>query len=121
MRYSMLREGFSGDSGGKESTCNEGDLGSIPGLRRRSSGGGHGNPLQYSYLKNPHAQGSLVSYSPWGHRESDTTEQLSALGRTGRTGLQLVRYFNGPIMSPFLVSPYIWKSTKILPGDDCCL
>ena len=37
---------------GKESACNVGDLGSIPELGR-SSGGGHGNPLQYSCLENP--------------------------------------------------------------------
>ena len=43
--------GFPGGSDGKESTCNAGDLGSIPGLRR-SPGGGHGNPLQYSCLEN---------------------------------------------------------------------
>ena len=36
--------GFPGDSDGKESTCNAGDLGLIPGLGR-SPGGGHGNPL----------------------------------------------------------------------------
>ena len=36
--------GFPGGSDGKESACNEGDLGSIPGLGR-SPGGGHGNPL----------------------------------------------------------------------------
>ena len=49
------------------------DLGSIPRLGR-SPGGGHGNPLQYSFLENPHGQRSLVGYSPWGHKESDTTE-----------------------------------------------
>ena len=37
-------------SAGKESACNAGDLGLIPGLGR-SPGGGHGNPLQYSCLK----------------------------------------------------------------------
>ena len=42
-----------------------------------SPGGGHSNPLQYSCLENPHGQRSLASYSPWGHKESDTTEQLS--------------------------------------------
>ena len=47
---------------GKESTCNVGDLGSILGLGR-SPGGGHGNPLQYSSLENPHGQRSLVGYS----------------------------------------------------------
>ena len=43
----------------------------------RSSGGGHGNPLQYSYLENPHGQGSLVGYSPWGCKRSDMNERLS--------------------------------------------
>ena len=43
--------GFPGGSDGKESTCNVGDLGSIPGLGR-SPGAGQGNPLQYSCLEN---------------------------------------------------------------------
>ena len=50
--------------------------GSIPGLGR-SPGGGHGSPLQYSCLENPHEQRSLVGYSPWGHKESDMTERLT--------------------------------------------
>ena len=53
-----------------------GDLGSVPGLGR-SPGEGHGNPVQYSCLENPHGQRNLVGYSPWGHKESDMTEQLS--------------------------------------------
>jgi len=44
--------GFPGDSLGKESTCNAGDIGLIPGLER-SPGGQYGNPLQYSCLENP--------------------------------------------------------------------
>ena len=68
--------GFSGGSDGKESSCNAGDLGLTPGLLG-SPGGGHGNPLQYSYLENPHGQRSLAGYRPWGHKELDTTEQLS--------------------------------------------
>ena len=51
-------------------------LGSIPGLGK-SPGGGHGIPLQYSCLENPYGQRSLAGYSPQGHKESDTTEQLS--------------------------------------------
>ena len=42
----------------KESICTVGDLGSILGLGR-SPGGEHGNPLQFSYLENPHGQRSL--------------------------------------------------------------
>ena len=38
---------------------------------------GHGNPLQYSCLENPHGQRSLAGYCPWGHKESDMTEGLS--------------------------------------------
>ena len=59
-----------------ESACNVGDLGLIPGLGR-SPGGGHGNPLLYSCMENPHGQRSLVGYSPWGHKDLDMTEQLS--------------------------------------------
>ena len=59
--------GFPGGSVGKESVCNVGDLGSIPGLGR-SPGGGHGNLLQYSCLENSHEQRSLAGCSPLGHR-----------------------------------------------------
>ena len=52
------------------------DMGLIPGLGR-SPGGEHSNPLQYSCLETPRGQRSLVGYSPWDGKESDTTEQLS--------------------------------------------
>ena len=52
------------------------DTGLIPGLER-SPGGRHSNPFQYSCLENPYGQTSLVGCSLWGHKESDTTEQLS--------------------------------------------
>ena len=45
------RKGFPGGSTGKDSACNAGDLGSIPGLGR-SPGEGNGYPLQYSGLEN---------------------------------------------------------------------
>ena len=50
--------------------CLPSNLGLIPAWGR-SPGGGHGNPLQYSCLENPHGQSSLVSYSPWGCKELD--------------------------------------------------
>ena len=53
-----------------------GDLGSVPGLGR-FPGGGHGNPLQYSCLENPHEQGGLVGHSPWGLRVMESQTQLS--------------------------------------------
>ena len=51
----FLSVGVPGGSEGKESACNVGDLGSIPGLGR-SPGEGNGNPLQYCCLENPNGQ-----------------------------------------------------------------
>ena len=64
---------FMGFPDGKESACNAGDLGLIPGLgrfpRRRAW-----QPTQYSCLENPHGQRSLAGYSSWGIKEWDVTE-----------------------------------------------
>ena len=49
------------------------DVGSILGSGR-SLGGGHGNPLQYSWPGESHGQRNLEGYSPKGSKESDTTE-----------------------------------------------
>ena len=50
---------FPGGSEGKESACNAGDPALIP-ESGRSPGGGHGNPLQYSYLENPTDRGQCM-------------------------------------------------------------
>ena len=71
-------QGFPGGTRGEESSCNAGDVGSIPGSGR-CPGRGHGNPLQYSCLENPWAR-SLVGYIPWGCKESDTTKVTSHAG-----------------------------------------
>ena len=62
-KWYHITKDFPGGSDGKEFASNLGDLGSIP-ESGRSPGGGHGNPLQYSCLENPHGQRSLVGYSP---------------------------------------------------------
>ena len=66
---------FPDDSDSKESICNAGDLGSIPGLGR-SPGAGNGYPLGDSCLENPRVRGAWRATV---HRvtESDTTELLS--------------------------------------------
>ena len=74
--------GFPGGSDGKEFACNEGNLGSVPGLGR-SPGVGHGNPLHYFCLENPHGQRRQAGYSPWGHKELDMTEWLGTHILTG--------------------------------------
>ena len=59
-----VTKGFPGGSDGKESACNVGDLGSIPGSGR-SPVEGNGSPPVFLPGK-PHGQRSLVGYSPWG-------------------------------------------------------
>ena len=54
--HTILKD-FPGGSDSKESACNAGDPGSIPGLGR-SLGEGNGNPLQYSCLENSMERGS---------------------------------------------------------------
>ena len=67
--------GFPGGSDGKESTCNAGDLGSIPELGRSPGGAWQLTPV--FCLENPHRQRSLEGYSPQSHKESDMNESLS--------------------------------------------
>ena len=66
-----FNKGFPCGSAGKESSCNEGDLGLIPGLGT-STREGKGYPLQYSRLEN-----SMDSIVPGVSKELDTTELLS--------------------------------------------
>ena len=68
-------QGFPGGSDGKASACSAGDPGSIPGLGR-SPGEGNGNPLTPVLLPGKFHGWSLVRCSPWGNKESDTTERL---------------------------------------------
>ena len=62
--------------GVKNPPSNAGDIRDMASTPRsgRSPEGGNGNPLQYSWLENPHGWRSLVGYSLWGHKESDMTE-----------------------------------------------
>ena len=62
--------GFTGGAGGKEPACqcSTQQMWDLISGSERSSGGGHGNPLQYPCLENPHGQRSPVGCSPWGCR-----------------------------------------------------
>ena len=82
--------GFPCGSAGKESTCNAGDLGPIPGLGR-PPGEGKGYPLQFW----PGEFHGL--YNLWGRQELDTTEGLS---------LHVMHYF--PCSALFNTSPVYW-------------
>ena len=67
---------FPGDSVVKNPPANAEDTSLIPGLGR-SPGKGNGNLLQYPCVENLMGQRSLAGYSPWGHKESDTTWRLN--------------------------------------------
>ena len=86
--------GFPGGSEGRESACNVGNLGSVPGLGR-FPGGGCGNPFQYSFLENPHGQRSLANYSPWGRR----------VGHNGKTK-------HGTLIAALFIIAETWKHLK---------
>ena len=58
--------------------------------------GGHGNPLRYSYLENPHGQRSLAGCSPGGCKESGTTERLS----TAQHSTVCIWQFHSPSLPP---------------------
>ena len=79
--------GFPGSSDGKESACNAGDPGSVPGSGR-SPGGGHGTLLQYSCLENPMDRGAWWAT---GHgvarRQTKLSDSIFTLskGSSGRT------------------------------------
>ena len=66
-------QAFSGGSDGKESTCNAGGQGLIPGWQK-TPGEGNGNPLQYSCLENPMDRGAWQVIVHGVAKESDTTK-----------------------------------------------
>ena len=79
--------GFPGGSDDKESACNVGDLGLIPGLGG-FPGRGHGNPLQYSCLEKPHRQRSLAGVAKsqtWLNTHTCTPTCITALFSMAKT------------------------------------
>ena len=66
--------GFPGGSDGKDPACIAGNPGSIPGSGRHP---GEGNGYSALLPGQFRGQRSMVDYSPWGHKESDITEQLT--------------------------------------------
>ena len=86
--------GFSQWLSSKQSTCNAGDMDSIPVLRR-SPGGGHGNPLQYSYLWNSMDRGAWWAMVHRGCKESSVMYMIEAARHAAHT-----RAISGPPEHP---------------------
>ena len=83
-----MKTGFPGGSDGKKYACNAGELGSIPGSGR-SPGRREWQPIPVFLPGQSHGQRILVGYSPLGHKESDTTEQLTH--KFIKSGVLLIR------------------------------
>ena len=75
---------FPGGSDDKESDCSAGDLGLIPGSGR-FSGGGNGNPLQYSCLENLIDRGAWRATVHGVHKGLDMIERLTHTHRLNKT------------------------------------
>ena len=112
------------------SAYNAGDPGSIPGLGR-SPGEGNGNPLQYSCLENPMDGGAMKGcYSPWGRKESDTTEPLHFQRRLKERGIsvrfreqqtKIFLYLEIYFLYLHLSLISLWKGTEICHQGIICL
>ena len=127
--FTYCFKGFPGGSDGKASACSAGDPGLIPGLGR-SPGEGNGNPLQYSCLENSmdwEAPQSLVGYSPWGRKVSDTAERLQlTYSLTGQIRhLLLVSYLTDRSTNPcFLILSLPWtleRAVSWVSNEIVCL
>ena len=72
MEALFRKERYIGNAGIKNLPANDGAAGDADFIPEsgRYPGGGNGGPLQHSCLEN---QKGLADYSPWGHKESDTT------------------------------------------------
>ena len=111
---------FPRGSASKESTCNVGDLGSIPGLGRSPE-----ERKSYPLVFWPREFHGL--YSPWGHKESDTTEQLSlSLSSYNWASLMAQMVKNLPVVQETQIQSWVgkiswrreWLPTLVLlPGE----
>ena len=81
--------GFPGGSDDKESTCNAGDLGSVPGLGR-SLGEGDGYPLQYSGLENSMDRGAWQGSKRVEHNWATFT--LTGYPKTSSLAVLFIKY-----------------------------
>ena len=93
MRFTSVGA-FLCDSDSKESACNAGDLGLIPGLGC-SPGEGNGNPLQYSCLENPMDRGAWQATV---HRVTKSQTRLSELNiNTHKCGCSVYYFLKFPV------------------------
>ena len=107
----MTLKGFHGGSDNKESACNAGDPGSIPGSGRC--------PWRWKWQPTTvflpgefHRQRSPVGFSPWGRRESDTTEWLTL------SIYRDIKYRTGNMVNNIVITSYAGRWLLAYHGDD---
>ena len=96
-----LHDGFPGGSNGKESTCDVGELGSIPGWRR-SPEKGKSNPLQYSFLGNP------MDWGAWRATVHGVTKNRTRLNTTKQQ-----KNLGGRAVRQGFLGGIIWKDDLV--------
>ena len=109
-----------GRSNGTETACNAGDLGLIPGSGRSP---GEGNEIQSTLVILPgefHGQRHLAGYSPWGRKESDSTEQLTLSRSRGLHSRQREQQVQRPWGGDFktLVEEFAEAQCGSVPGKN---
>ena len=124
--------GFPGGSDGKESTCDAGNLGSIPELGR-SPKGGHGNSLQYSCLENPTNRGAWRpqsiglqrggrNWSDWEHTRRADYQCCGSCGWTAKGLSHTYAPMHSPPDSSSINLPHnMEQSSLCCTGGPCCL
>ena len=120
-----LLVGFPDGANGQEPTCQcrrQKRHGFSPGLGR-SSGGGHGSPLQYSCLENPHGQRSqLLGYGPQGRKESDLTEATQHVACTACSrAIYISQCHSFHLLLPCLASSSSLLSMNLLNVYSSCI
>ena len=88
----------------------------------RSLGGGHGSPFQYSCLEKPHRQSSLVGYSSWCRKESDTMDRLTLslslpLVLPGKPHIYTILYIRASLIAQLVKNPPAMQETWFLSLD----
>ena len=105
---------LAGGSDGKESACNVGDLGSIPGLGR-SCGEGNSYPLQYSCLENSMGRGTwkaTVHGVAKSRRWLNDFHFTLACHLLGQTAPRIVSFLPQPLVS-WIHWPVVWRTDDL--------
>ena len=116
---SRVPRGFPGGAVVKESTSHAGDVGLIPEWERSPRGGWQPTPVLL--LGKSHGQRSLAAYSPWGHKESNSTEHLWWNFNHPTVGSSLNCTLNKKLKEAKIIRRNLFNRQKFFPFKILCL